>query len=457
MRRIVLADQKHIHPFNEPARDLRIQNKPLWLLQRDLLAPFVTEEMEYPDWGLAERFEQDNKTEVLVHASHLYFNQELIEEFIRRARAGKKPVRLAFSVHDKAITQHVLPLTTRSLVRKDDEFLVDVWYFPDGVHQRAEAETLVIDTEARERGYYHIPPYMATETGDLVYNLPRKAFVAIESWVHVFIADILFGIFTYGVNQEDEINNSWTYKLSILLRSVMEQKPFLSCSKLVQIGKNCTIHPTAQITGPAIIGDNVQIDAGVVIDACIIGNNVTISQGSQLHISVIGDGCFLPFRAALFMTTMMEHSMVAQNTCLQLCVVGRDSFIGAGSTFTDFNLLSAPLKAMNGDGKLAEANLRILGGCVGHHCRLGAGLVVHPGRTIESDTILIPDERHFFLQKNVPFEDSDHHQYADKIPYHRLYPPLPPEPSPPEPSVAKVADADDSPTPEEPEETEAAF
>jgi len=36
-----------------------------------------------------------------------------------------------------------------------------------------------------------------------------------------------------------------------------------------------------------------------------------------------------------------DNSMVAQNTCLQMCVIGRNTFIGAGSTFTDFNLLPA--------------------------------------------------------------------------------------------------------------------
>ena len=55
-------------------------------------------------------------------------------------------------------------------------------------------------------------------------------------------------------------------------------------------------------------------------------------------LSVVGDGAFLPFRAALFMTTVMENSMIAQNTCLQMCVIGRNTFIGAGSTFTDYNL-----------------------------------------------------------------------------------------------------------------------
>jgi UDP-N-acetylglucosamine diphosphorylase / glucose-1-phosphate thymidylyltransferase / UDP-N-acetylgalactosamine diphosphorylase / glucosamine-1-phosphate N-acetyltransferase / galactosamine-1-phosphate N-acetyltransferase len=63
----------------------------------------------------------------------------------------------------------------------------------------------------------------------------------------------------------------------------------------------------------------------------------------------------------------------------------------------------------------------VLGGCVGHNCRLGAGLVVHPGRTIESDTILIPDESHFFLKKSVRFADSHHHLYPDKVTFYPEY------------------------------------
>src|SRR5690606_26649878 len=126
-------------------------------------------------------------------------------------------------------------------------------------------------------------------------------------------------------------------------------------------------------------------------------------------------------RASLFMTTMMENSMVAQNTCLQLCVVGRDTFIGAGTTFTDFNILPAPLKAMLG-GRLEETNFIILGGCVGHHCRLGSGLIMHPARTVESDVVLLATPERSIITKNVSWEESDHHQYAHKFPYPRQYP-----------------------------------
>lgn len=419
MRRVILQAHKHIHPFNEPARDLRVQNKPLWLWQRDLVTPFTTDEREYPSWELAQKHESSDTVPSLVHRDNLFFNDLLIEAFLQKARKQRRPVRLAFASDDAAIASHVRPLS-RSLVEEDDLLLADMWYFPQGMGQAAEAAPLLLDTEARERGYYHVPPYMATEFGDLTYQLPRKAFVIIENWIDLFVADILFGVFARGVNQEDRIEEDWRYKMKILFRSIVEQRHVLECSELVQIGRNANIDPSARINGPTVIGDNVTIGAGAVIDNCIIGNNVTISQGCHVMLSVVSDGCFLPFRAALFMTTMMENTMVAQNTCLQLCVVGRDTFIGAGTTFTDFNILPAPLKAMM-DGELREINFLVLGGCVGHHCRLSSGLILHPARTVESDVVLLASEGRHIIRRNVTYEESDHFDYA-QYPYPRLYP-----------------------------------
>ena len=421
MRRISIEYHRLIPPFNEVARNLRLQNKPLWLHTRDIFARYAETEIEYPNWEIATIHEEGKNEEVVVHRDNLYFNEDLLTDFIQKARKLNRPVQLAFREDDPAIQEHVLPLSTM-LKRENGLVLAEMWYLPQGFDQLDEARPLEIDTEARERGYYHIPPFAASLYGDLVYQLPKKAFVVIESWVHIFIADILFGIFTYGVNIEDDINVKWREKLKILGRAIWEQKPFLSTSSLVKIGKNVSIHPTAQITGPAIIGDNVSIGAGVVIDACIIGNNVNISQGAQLHISVIGDGCFLPFRAALFMTTLMENTMVAQNTCLQLCVVGRDSFIGAGTTFTDTSVLMAPLRAINGNNELEPLNLRVIGGCVGHHCHLGSGLVIYPARIVESDVVLIPNEDRQFIRRNVMFEDSDHHQFGEGYRHPQFYP-----------------------------------
>ena len=146
-------------------------------------------------------------------------------------------------------------------------------------------------------------------------------------------------------------------------------------------------------------------------------------------LSVIGDNNFLPFRASLYLTTLMENSMVAQNTCLQMCVIGRKTFIGAGNTFTDYNLLPAPIRALNGDGILAESNRPVLGGCVGHNCRIGSGLIIYPARTIESDVVLFASAERRVIAKNVMYEESDHHKLKNASTHQRLYPRAGEEPS----------------------------
>lgn len=121
----------------------------------------------------------------------------------------------------------------------------------------------------------------------------------------------------------------------------------------------------------------------------------------------------MPFRAALFMTTLMENAMVAQNTCLQMSVIGRNTFIGAGNTFTDFNLLGKPIRTMH-QGQLVEVRQPVIGGCVGHNCRIGSGHVIFPGRTIESDTVLFAQQGRHVIAKNISYAQSDHHHYPDE-------------------------------------------
>jgi NDP-sugar pyrophosphorylase family protein len=208
--------------------------------------------------------------------------------------------------------------------------------------------------------------------------------------------------------------------LKVLWSSLLERKQFLSSSSLVIVGDNTQIDPAAIIQGPTIIGNNVTIGPGAVINASVIGNNVNVMQGVQLMLSVVGDGSYLPFRSALFMTTLMENSMVAQNTCLQMCVIGRDTFIGAGNTFTDFNLLAKPIKIFH-KGKLQEVEMPVIGGCVGHNCRIGSGHIIFPARSIDSDVVLFAKEERSIITKNIKYEDSDHHEYpgSEHIPkYH---------------------------------------
>ncbi len=401
MRKYIIEDTRLISPFNERARDLRVLNKPLWLAQRDALAPYTRDEQ--PPIRSLEQVPADG-AESIVYRDNLFFDQPFVDEFVRRARERNQACRVAFALDDKSITAHALNLQ-RGIRREGDVYLADLWYFPRGREERVQP--LAIDTQAREIGYYNIPKYMAPNQGDLVFQVPQRAFLSIEHWVHLFIANSPFGVFAEGARMEKHIERLG-FKLRVLWRGLIERRQVLTTSALIKKGRNVHIDPSAVLLGPVTLGNNVVIGPGAVIDNCHIGNNVSISHGCVLTLSVVSDGCFLPFRASLFMTTLMENSMVAQNTCLQMCVVGRDTFIGAGNTFTDFNLVSRPIRVMV-EGRLEDVGMPVIGGCVGHHCRIGSGFVIFPGREIESDVLLAAGRPGRAIVKNVTYEQSDHH------------------------------------------------
>jgi carbonic anhydrase/acetyltransferase-like protein (isoleucine patch superfamily) len=414
MKKVILRDTTRIPPFNEPARDLRVLNKPLWLHQKDLLTPTCESEIEVDS---LEEVPGDEQGELFVYRDNLFFDEEFINTFLSMARSRGTASRVAFSLDDQVICTHALPLQS-GIKRAGNLYVADMWYYPQGLE--VSAEPLVVHLGAYEFGSYRVPTHMSTDKGDLVFQIPLRAFLSIENWVHLFVANCLFGVLADGARMERSLNRP-DVLLRIFWRALLERKQILSCSRLVKVGRNTQIDPTAIIQGPTIIGDNVYIGAGVVISNCIIGSHVNILHGNQLLISVVGDRCYLPFRASLFMSTLMEDTMVAQNACLQFCVVGRDSFIGAGTTFTDFNLIPRPLRTLHDDG-LQEIGLTVMGGCVGHHCRIGSGLTIFPGRMIESDVVLVRKDGRAVVDRNVTYEDSDHLQWPDSALHPRQYP-----------------------------------
>lgn len=421
MIKIIISDETLIPPFNEPARDLRAVNKPLWLHQRDVLSPYCSQEIELRQeidhpLQIIDKTDQEIPAdqELLVYRDNLFFDEHLLAAFLEGAKAKaeheKKASQIAFSLDDAAIATHALHLQD-GIRRNGDVYVADMWYFPKGLTD--QIEPVIVDTMARRIGYYHVPTYMADKSGDLEYQIPLRALLSIENWVHLFVANIPFGIVAEGARFEASVDRIDTM-LRVLFRSLIERKQFLSNSAMVQVGEGAQIDPTAIIQGPTRIGTDVRIEAGAVVTNSVIGNNVTIGQGAQVMASVVSDGSYLPFRSAVFMTTLFENTMVAQNACLQLCVVGRNTFIGAGNTFTDFNLLGKPIRTMH-KGELREVGLDVIGGCVGNNCRIGSGHVVYPARTIESDVVLItqPDRR--VITKNISFDESDHHGWPGEL------------------------------------------
>lgn len=412
MYRYIIEDDRHVLPFNQPASELTIGLQPLKLHQETLFSEAFGGVLELG--GVFSSRDEINrvKGEAVVYRDSLWFDREFLDYFVRAARRTGRACQAAFSAGDQAFNTYTLKLTSSfpPAMAPDGQFIFqcDLWYFPDGYTN--DIYPVVVPSDAREIGFYSVPDFMTARQDKLTHYAPMRSIIAIESWVHVYFATIIYGNFGRAGRLDQQIENSVFRQLGMLWRAVLEQKQVLQSSAAVYIGKNCNIDPSAVITGPAYIGDNVSIGAGVVIDNCTIGNNVSIDVGCQLMMSTVADNCFLPFRASLYLTAVMENTIIAQNTCLQMCVIGRDSFVGAGSTFTDFNLIAQkPIRAVNIEGDLGTVGQIVLGSAVGHNCRIGSGMVVFPGRMIESDVVLVASSSRRVIEHSVTFEESDHH------------------------------------------------
>jgi len=150
MRKIIVRDDHKLAPFNEAARELRVLNKPLWLHQRDVLGQYCTQEREVDSFNEIPA----EQGELIVYRDNLFFDQDFMDAFIAEARRSGQARRVAFSPDDKAITSHALQLQ-RGIRREGEYYVADLWYFPNGVEENALP--LVIDTGAREHGYYRVP------------------------------------------------------------------------------------------------------------------------------------------------------------------------------------------------------------------------------------------------------------------------------------------------------------
>jgi mannose-1-phosphate guanylyltransferase/phosphomannomutase len=121
----------------------------------------------------------------------------------------------------------------------------------------------------------------------------------------------------------------------------------------VWLGKGSTVEPTAVISGPAIIGDNCSIGAGVVLgEYTTLGSNVRIAEGAEVRRSVISDNGYL-----------------GTGVRVEGATVARSCDLRSGARLEPGSVL--------GEGCL-----------VGSHAEIRAGVKVYPFKTVETGAVV---------------------------------------------------------------------
>ena len=114
--------------------------------------------------------------------------------------------------------------------------MVDMWYFPKGFTK--EILPIAIDSEAEPRGFYSVPDFMAQDKVEqLTHYLPKYGLLSIESWVHIFYASVIFGVFTRGYRFEERIKHHNFIALKLLWRGIIEHNQVLTTIRSRQSGQ----------------------------------------------------------------------------------------------------------------------------------------------------------------------------------------------------------------------------
>lgn len=147
---------------------------------------------------------------------------------------------------------------------------------------------------------------------------------------------------------------------------------FSEFSDGVLVGKDVTIHSTATIEGPAIIGDGTQIRPGAYIRGSVItGANCVIGNSSELK------NCVL-----------LENVQVPHYNYVGDSILGNYAHMGAGSICSNLKTDKKPV-IIHGEIEY-ETGLRKIGGILADGADIGCGCVLNPGTIIGKNTSVYP-------------------------------------------------------------------
>lgn len=363
MKAYIIKTDKKIEPFGDHPRGCLIANKKLIDLQIKTLV-----EQKIKPVFVSSVDGVKSKEEFISFYDDLYFTPELLSKFIARSREQDSDTICALK---KGITTLRTGASLQNVRDCGEYFEYNLKYFPR-TESKEIFKPIVIDPDEFEANV-PIPFHMFKDAKGYAVPMTNKFMVQIDHWVNLWSCNIVFLLAEFARVQKV----SKTKLLFLVLKACSKNK-WRILSKLNRIGKNCDIHPTAYVEASAI-GSNVTIGAGAVIRGSAIDSEVHIGNNVVVEYSVIGENSSILSGHILYSVFYPGTFSVAEMVSASL--IGRDSFLGANCTLTDFRFDNQNVLAENNENKVDSGN-RFLGACLGHDVYIGSGCIIAPGRII---------------------------------------------------------------------------
>jgi len=372
MKAYIITSGKAIEPFGDNSQDCLIANETLKASQESVLRSLNI------DLVIVEEAQIQDPEEHLILTDSLYFNRELLIDFISRSRGLKRNTVCAFK--PGVFTIRTIA-TTQDVTIYDDRVEYNLRYIPT-VSQRGETVPVIIESNSLHENL-RIPEHM-TNISCYEIPLPDKIAIQIDFWTNLWAANIATLLAMVAKVMQTP---KWKLFGTVLRAASLNQ--WKVASKLNQFGRNCDIHPAAYVEG-SIIGDNVRIGAGSVVRECNIADNVSVENNVTLNFAVIGAGSYLADGSIIRYSVIYPNTFFGFST-LSCQMLGRNCFIGDGVSLTDYRLDGKNITVFK-NGTVIDTDNRFLGSCVGHDTYLAAGTIVAPGRAIPNGTRIIPED-----------------------------------------------------------------
>lgn len=159
----------------------------------------------------------------------------------------------------------------------------------------------------------------------------------------------------------------------------------------VWIAKSAKIAPSADITGPTIIGENTEIRPSAFIrGSALIGNGCVIGNSTEVKNAIIFDSVQIP-----------HYNYVGDS------ILGYRSHLGAGAVTSNVKS-DKTLVTVKVNGEKIPTGLKKFGAMVGDYVEIGCNTVLCPGTVIGRNSNVYPLSRvRGFVPENSIFKNAE--------------------------------------------------
>jgi carbonic anhydrase/acetyltransferase-like protein (isoleucine patch superfamily) len=388
MKAVILTTGRRISPFDDPVGECLVLDRPIQESLTDTLHQAGAKQARFQD----EDSEISGDEASLVATDDLWLTVELAKAFVSAAKDTGRPSVLA--IPEGLLTQYTETLQDLGRATVDGRAcrIYPLAWLPAGEPRRLRTsfatdsdglEPIIVEDQSKP---LHFPLHKAlAPEGRLTLPLTDRAAVRICHWMHILRANqMALTAYGHSLLTTPRIRLLWTFAKA---RSLNRWRVM---QKLVHKGKGCDIHPSA-IVEASTLGAGVSVGAGAVVRLSHLADGVSVNDHAHVSASVLGQGASVS-RMAMLQGCVLYPGAETGHYGFQLCVVGRDTFLGGEVFLADFNA-DGEVTVWH-DGAVVPAGTNLLGCAVGHDVRIFMGTTVDPGREIPNGYVILgPRER----------------------------------------------------------------